>query len=48
MRLIGGNSFKTLLLILMSIVHSYSLLRIFSVLMSPYYGGTDRVIIGSI
>ena len=48
MRLIGGKSLKTLLLILMSIIHSYSLLRISYVLMSPYCGGTDRVVIGSI
>ena len=48
MRLIGGNFLKTLLLILMSIAHSYSLFWISYVLMSPYCGGTERVIIGSI
>ena len=47
MRLIGGNSLKTLLLILLSIAHSSSLLWISYVLMSPYRGGTDRVVIGS-
>ena len=48
MRLIGGNSLKTLLLILMSIAHSYSILCISYVLMSPYCSGMDRVVIGSI
>ena len=47
MRLIGGNFFKTSLLILMSIAHSYSILQISYVLMIPYCGGTDRVVIGS-
>ena len=48
MRLVGGKSLKTLLLVLMSTSHSYSLLRISYMLMSPYHGGTDRVVIGSI
>ena len=39
MRLIGGNSLKYSLLILMSIVHSSSLLWISYVLMSPCRGG---------
>ena len=48
MRLIGGNSLKTSLLILMSIAYSPSILRISYVLMSPYRGGTYRVVIESI
>ena len=48
MRLISGNWLKTLILILMSITHSYSLLRISYVLMSPHHIGTDSVIIESI
>ena len=44
-RFISGNLLKTLLLILMSIAHIYSLLWISYVLMSPYRGGTDRVVI---
>ena len=48
MRIIGGKSLKTSLLILMRIPHRYSLLRISYVLMIPYRGGTDRVVIGSI
>ena len=48
MRLIGKNSLKTSLLILMSIAHSYSLLWISYFLMSPCWGGTYRVVIGSI
>ena len=48
MRLIGGNLLNTLLIILMSIAHRFSLLRISSVMMSPYHGGIDRVVIGSI
>ena len=48
MRLVGGNLLKTLLLILMIIAYSYSLLRISYVPMSPYRGGMDRVVIGSI
>ena len=47
MSLIGGNLLKTSLLILMSIAHSYSILQISYVLMIPYCGGTDRVVIGS-
>ena len=48
MRLIGGNSLNTLLLILMSITHSSSVICISSVLMSPYLCGTYMVVIGSI
>ena len=48
MRIISGNSLKTLLLILMIILYSSSLIRILSVLIIPYQGGTDRVVIGSI
>ena len=48
MRLMGGNLLKTLLLILVSIVRKYSFLLISSVMMSPYLGGMDRVVIGSI
>ena len=48
MRLIGGNSLKTSLIILMSIAHSSSILQISYVLMSSYRSGTDRVVIGSI
>ena len=48
MRLIGGNLLKTSLLILMSIAHSYSLLQVSYVLVIPYCGGMDRVVIGSI
>ena len=48
MRLIGGNVLKTLVLILMSIAHSSSTLRISYVLMIPYRGGKYRVVIGSI
>ena len=47
-RLIGGKLLKTSLLILMSIAHSYSLLRISYLLTSPYCSGTDRVVIASI
>ena len=48
MRLIGGNLLKTLLLILIGISNSSSLLSISSVMMSPYQGGMDRVVIGYI
>ena len=37
---------EELLLILMSIAHRYSLLRISYVMMSPYHGGMDRVAFG--
>ena len=45
---IGGIFLKTLLLILMGIVHNSSLLRISYVLVSQYRVGMDRVVIGSI
>ena len=48
MSLIGGNSLKTSLLILMSIVHSSSLLWISCEMMITYRSGTDRVVIVSI
>ena len=48
MIIIGGNLLKNVLLILIIISHSYSLLCILSMLMIPYQGGTDRVVIGSI
>ena len=48
MRFIGGNSLKTSLLILISIAHSPSILRISYVLMSPDRGGRYRVVIESI
>ena len=45
MSLIGGNLLNTLLLILMIITHSSSLLQISYVLMSPYRGDMERVVI---
>ena len=48
MIIISGNLLKTLLLILMIITHISSLLLISYVLMSPYHGGMDRVVIGLI
>ena len=48
MEIIGGNSLKNLLLILISIAHSSSILWILSMLMITYRGGMDRVAIGSI
>ena len=48
MRLIGRNSLNNFVLILIIIAHSSSLLRISSVLMSPYNGGMERVFTGSI
>ena len=48
MSLIGGNSLKTSLLILMSIVHRSSLLWISCEMMITYRSDTDRVVIVSI
>ena len=47
MRLIGGNSLNNFLLILASIAHISSLLRISYVLMSPYQCGTEKLSSGS-
>ena len=47
-RLIVENLLKIFLPILVSITHSSYLLQILSVMMSPYQGGTDRVVIVSI
>ena len=48
MRIIGGNLLNILLLVLISIVHSDSLLRVSCVMMSPYIGGMDRLVIGPV